>query len=88
MFTKSSLLVQPKENIVNVPAVNLRKDGSSISVDVRTTSIPFHARGCRLSSEAAIRLYAEVLPDVILMDMVMQGMDGASATPAIRHKFP
>ncbi|MCX6026391.1 MAG: response regulator transcription factor [Chloroflexi bacterium] len=40
------------------------------------------------SGEAAIQLCAEVLPDVILMDMVLPMMDGATATRAIRQKFP
>jgi NarL family two-component system response regulator LiaR len=40
------------------------------------------------SGEAAIRLCAEILPDVILMDMVMPDMDGAAATRAIRQQFP
>jgi two-component system, NarL family, response regulator LiaR len=40
------------------------------------------------SGEAAIPLCAEALPDVILMDMVMPGMDGASATRLIRQQFP
>jgi NarL family two-component system response regulator LiaR len=40
------------------------------------------------NGEAALRLCAEVLPEVILMDMVMPGMDGASATRAIRQQFP
>ena len=40
------------------------------------------------SGEAAIQLCAEVSPDVILMDMVMPDMDGATATRAIRQKFP
>ena len=40
------------------------------------------------SGEAAIQLCAEVLPDVVLMDMVMPGMDGTAATRAIRQQFP
>lgn len=40
------------------------------------------------SGEAAIRLCAEVLPDVILMDMVLPGMDGAASTRLIRLRFP
>jgi two-component system, NarL family, response regulator LiaR len=40
------------------------------------------------SGAAAIKLCAEVLPDVILMDMVMPDMNGAAATRAIRQQFP
>jgi len=40
------------------------------------------------SGEAAIQLCTEVLPDVILMDMVLPKMDGAATTRAIRQKFP
>jgi NarL family two-component system response regulator LiaR len=40
------------------------------------------------NGEAALRLCAEVLPDVILMDMVMPDMDGAAATHLIRQQFP
>jgi NarL family two-component system response regulator LiaR len=40
------------------------------------------------SGEAAIQLCAEVTPDVILMDMVLPGMDGAATTRVIRQQFP
>jgi len=40
------------------------------------------------NGEDAIRVCAEVLPDVILMDMVLPVMDGATATRLIRQKFP
>jgi len=40
------------------------------------------------NGEAAIQLCAEVLPDVILMDMAMPGIDGATTTQAIRQQFP
>lgn len=40
------------------------------------------------SGAAAIKLCGEVLPDVVLMDMVMPEMDGAAATRIIREKYP
>jgi NarL family two-component system response regulator LiaR len=40
------------------------------------------------SGEEALRLCAEVQPDVVLMDMVMPGMDGAATTRAIRQGNP
>ena len=40
------------------------------------------------SGESAIQLCAEVKPDVILMDMILPEMDGATATRIIRQKYP
>jgi len=40
------------------------------------------------SGATAIRLCSEILPDVVLMDMVMPDMDGADATRAICQQYP
>jgi NarL family two-component system response regulator LiaR len=40
------------------------------------------------SGEAAIQLCGQVHPDVILMDLMMEGMDGVAATRLIRQQYP
>ena len=40
------------------------------------------------SGEEAVRLCERLRPDVLLMDLVMPGMDGAAATRAIRERCP
>lgn len=40
------------------------------------------------SGEAAIQLCAQLRPDVVLMDMVMPDMDGATTTRRLRQQFP
>ena len=40
------------------------------------------------SGEEAVRLCEQRQPDVVLMDLVMPGMDGAAATRAIKERWP
>jgi NarL family two-component system response regulator LiaR len=40
------------------------------------------------SGEQALRMCEAAHPDVVLMDLVMPGMDGAATTRALREKYP
>jgi PAS domain S-box-containing protein len=62
LFNQSANDAQPGD-IFDIPAVHLRKDGSSFYVDVRRTAIPFQARPCLLSivRDVSERINAERL---------------------------
>jgi len=40
------------------------------------------------SGEKAICLVEEILPDVLVLDVVMPGMDGVEVTRILRERFP
>jgi PAS domain S-box-containing protein len=63
MLSKEPLDAQQKENIFDVPAVHVHKDGSSFYVEVRRTKIPFQGRPCHLSivRDVSERIAAERL---------------------------
>lgn len=48
----------------------------------------FELVGEAKNGEQAVRMCEQCRPDVVLMDLVMPGMDGARATHLIREKFP
>lgn len=44
--------------------------------------------GLAKSGEAALKMCGELIPDIVLMDIEMIGMNGVDATKAIKEKYP
>jgi len=78
LSTHEDLLVQPKVLLVDDDEVNLL-----------LTSIALRERGFAVtdatSGEAAIRLLSEWLPDVVVLDALMPGMDGFQTCRELRN---
>ena len=77
-----------KPNTIRVAIVD---DHAMVRAGLRNFLLAFNDLdlvGEAASGEEALALCREVKPDVVLMDMVMPGMDGAEATQAIRHHHP
>jgi DNA-binding NarL/FixJ family response regulator len=52
------------------------------------TDADFRVVGEAENGEEAVRLAGELRPDIVLMDLIMPGMDGITATSRIRRQYP
>lgn len=52
------------------------------------TTPDFCLIGTARSGHEALALVSELNPDLVLMDLQMEGMNGLEATSEIRHRFP
>lgn len=78
-------MTQAKIRVLIVDDHFMVRDGLKVFVDVLPD---MECVGEASNGEEAVRVCQQVRPDVVLMDLVMPGMDGVSATEAIRKQFP
>ena len=48
----------------------------------------FQVVGEAASGEMAVKLVSELIPDIVLLDLIMPGMDGVETTRQIKHISP
>lgn len=78
-------MTQAKIRVLIVDDHFMVRDGLKVFVDVLPD---MECVGEASNGEEAVRVCQQVRPDVVLMDLVMPGTDGVSATEAIRKQFP
>ena len=52
------------------------------------TQTQFHVVGEAASGEEALKLVSEYIPDIVLLDLIMPGMDGVETTRRIKQISP
>lgn len=82
---------EKKSNLQNPIRVLITDDHALVRSGLRYFILAFddlELVGEASSGEQALELCAQVQPDVVLMDLMMTGMDGVTATRTIRERWP
>ena len=75
----------------NVSSILIVDDHEVVRNGIRSyleTIQSFEVVGEAESGEAAVKLVSELIPDVVLLDLIMPGMDGVETTRQIKKISP
>ena len=78
-------------NMANAMSILIVDDHEVVRNGVRAylETVPeFNVVGEAVSGEEAIALVSELIPDIVLLDLIMPGMDGVETTRRIKHISP